>query len=454
MSEPAAASVDGSGSPASQRTIFARLVVLMATGCLDLMGMLMVAPQVPFYTKRMGGSDTLVGVMLGAHAFAMLVTAPLWGRLSDRYGRRPVILLGLVTGGVAFLVYAVTDNLWVLLLSRLAQGAGAGTIGVVQAYISDTVEPKQRVKALGWFTAATSAGVMVGPVVGSLTTRWGLHAPGFVAAGLALLNVSAAFFLLPEPPRSTSLSVRRHLRHAIADVFRRPLLPAHRMIWIYTAGMMAFMAMNGVLALFLNRRFGVTAGTIGYYYLYIGGIGLLMRGGLLGRLVDRLGDLRVLRYGALSIALGQLLVPFAGSVPVLVAVIALVPIGTAMLFPATTAQVSRHAPAGHVGEFMGLQQAMGGVSRVLGPVWAGAVFQHLGVSWPFWIAATLMAAVGALAWGAVTGEGAEAGQGVSAVAPPVSVGAGATTTAEPLAAVEAVAAVAAVEPGSGRKVSA
>ena len=453
MSEPAAASVDGAGSPASQRTIFARLVVLMATGCLDLMGMLMVAPQVPFYTKRMGGSDTLVGVMLGAHAFAMLVTAPLWGRLSDRYGRRPVILLGLVTGGVAFLVYAVTDNLWVLLLSRLAQGAGAGTIGVVQAYISDTVEPKQRVKALGWFTAATSAGVMVGPVVGSLTTRWGLHAPGFVAAGLALLNVSAAFFLLPEPPRSTSLSVRRHLRHAIADVFRRPLLPAHRTIWIYTAGMMAFMAMNGVLALFLNRRFGVTAGTIGYYYLYIGGIGLLMRGGLLGRLVDRLGDLRVLRYGALSIALGQLLVPFAGSVPVLVAVIALVPIGTAMLFPATTAQVSRHAPAGHVGEFMGLQQAMGGVSRVLGPVWAGAVFQHLGVSWPFWIAATLMAAVGALAWGAVTGEGAEAGQGVSAVAPPVSVGAGPTTSAEPLAAVEAVAAVAAVEPGSGRKVS-
>jgi MFS family permease len=454
MSGHAAASVDGTGSPPSQRTLFARLTVLMATGCLDLMGMLMVAPLVPFYAKRMGGSDTLVGVMVGAHAFAMLVTAPLWGRLSDRYGRRPAILLGLVTGGIAFLVFAVTNNLWVLLLSRLAQGAGAGTIGVVQAYISDTVEPKQRIKALGWFTAATSAGVMVGPVVGSLATRWGPHAPGFLAAGLALINVSAAFFLLPEPPRSTSRSVRRHLRHAIADVFRRPLLPAHRMIWIYTAGMMAFMAMNGVLALFLNRRFGVTTGTIGYYYLYIGGIGLLMRGGVLGRLVDRLGDVTVLRCGALSIALGQLLIPFAGSVPVLVAVMALVPIGTAMLFPATTAQVSRHAPPGHVGEFMGLQQALGGVSRVLGPVWAGFVFQHLGVPWPFWIAATLMAAVGALAWGAVSGESAEAGEGVATIAPTVSMGAGATASAEPLAAVEAVAAVAAVEPGSGRKVRA
>src|SRR6185503_21251478 len=95
-----------------------------------------------------------------------------------------------------------------------------------------------------------------------------------------------------------------------------------------------------------------------------------------------------------------LLVPFADSLPMLVTVMALVPIGTAMLFPATTAQVSRHAPAGHVGEFMGLQQALGGVARVLGPVWGGAVFQHLGVPWPFWIAATLMAAVGALAWGA------------------------------------------------------
>ena len=451
MSELTATPAGDATPPASQRTLLARLVVLMATGCLDLMGMLMVAPQVPFYTKRMGGSDTLVGIMVGAHAFAMLVTAPLWGRLSDRYGRRPAILLGLVTGGIAFLVYAVTDNLWVLLLSRLAQGAGAGTIGVVQAYISDTAEPKQRVKALGWFSAATSAGVMVGPVVGSLATRWGLHAPGFVAAGLALLNVVAAFFLLPEPPRSSARSVRRQLRHAIADVFRHPLAPAHRMIWIYTAGMMAFMAMNGVLALFLNRRFGVTAGTIGYYYLYIGGIGLLMRGGVLGRLVDRLGDVRVLRLGALSIALGQAFVPFARNLPALVALMALVPIGTAMLFPATTAQVSRHAPAGHVGEFMGLQQAMGGVSRVLGPVWAGFVFQHLGVPWPFWIAATLMAAVGALAWGAGAAESAETGEAVATVAPPVSVGAGATTPAEPLA---SVAAVAAVEPGSGRKVSA
>jgi MFS family permease len=440
----------GAPGPSIQRSALARLAVLMATGCLDMMGMLMVLPLVPFYAKDMGASDTMVGVLAGSHAFAALMTAPLWGRLSDRYGRRPAILLGIITSGVAFLVFAVTDNLWVLLLSRLFQGAGAGTIGVVQAYVSDTVEPNQRAKALGWLTAATSAGVMLGPVIGSLASRLGPHAPGFIAAGLAFANVIAAYWLLPEPAKSSSMTKRRHLRHAIADVFRHPLVPAHRMIWIYTAGMMAFMAMNGVLALFLQRRFGVTTRTIGYFYFYVGGIGLLMRGGVLGRLVDRLGDVRVLRMGALSIALGQALIPFAHSVPVLVALMALVPIGTAMLFPATTAQVSRHAPAGHVGEFMGLQQALGGVSRVLGPVWAGFVFQHLGVSWPFWIAATLMAAVGALAWGAGASESAEAGDAVGTV----SVRAGGTASAEPLAAVEAVTAAAAVEPGSGRKVSA
>jgi MFS family permease len=391
-------------SPSPSRTALARLAVLMATGCFDMMGMLMVLPLVPFYAKRMGASDTMVGILAGSHAFAALLTAPWWGRLSDRFGRRPSILLGLVCSGAAFLVFALTNNLWVLLLSRLFQGAGAGTVGVVQAYVSDTVEPGQRAKALGWFTAATSAGVMLGPVVGSLASRFGPHAPGFIAAGLALANVSAAYWLLPEPAKASSMTKRRQLRHAVADVFRHPLTPAHRMIWIYTAGMMAFMAMNGVLALFLQRRFGVTTRTIGYFYFYVGGVGLLMRGGVLGRLVDKLGDVRVLRLGALSIALGQALVPFARNVPVLVATMALVPIGTAMLFPATTAQVSRHAPAGHVGEFMGLQQALGGVSRVIGPVWAGFVFQHLGVSWPFWIAATLMSAVSVLAWGAGTAE--------------------------------------------------
>jgi predicted MFS family arabinose efflux permease len=168
------------------------------------------------------------------------------------------------------------------------------------------------------------------------------------------------------------------------------------MIWIYSAGMMAFMAMNGILALYLADRFGVTAKTIPYFYLFVGCISVVMRAGALGPLVTRLGEVRVLRLGALSLLLGQVLMPLPSSLAMLALVIPLVPIGTAMLFPATTSQLSRHAPRGRVGETLGLQQAFGGVARMLGPIWAGVAFQHLGVRSPFWLAAVLMAAAGLL----------------------------------------------------------
>ncbi len=394
----------------------ARLIVLMAAMFVDMMGMLMVLPLVPFYAEKLGGTPTVVGILVASHAFAALVTAPYWGRVSDRWGRRPVILLGLTASGLAYLAFGLADTIWLLLLSRLVQGAGAGTVGVVQAYVTDTVGPGQRAKALGWISAATSAGVTLGPVIGSLATRLGHQAPGYIAAAMALVNVLVAARLLPEPAVSRERRVPRPLRHAVGDVFRHPLQPAHRMIWIYAAGMMAFMAMNAVLALFLERRLGVGTGNIGYFYTYVGAIGVVMRAGILGRLVDRLGDVRVLRLGAVLLTLGQALLPFVGNLAQLALVIALVPIGTALLFPATSSQVSLYAPAGQVGEFMGLQQAMGGVSRMVGPLWAGVVFQHLGVPWPFWLAAILMATVGVLAFGATprAAQPAEGNDGASA----------------------------------------
>lgn len=385
----------------------ARLAVLMAAMFVDMMGLLMVLPLLPFYAQHLGADATLIGVMVAAQPFAALVTAPWWGRLSDRFGRRPAILFGLAASGAAYLLFGFADTLWLLMLSRLVQGVAAGTIGVIQAYVSDTVGPENRAKALGWITVATSGGVALGPVIGSLATHLGRSGPGVVAAAMALVNVIVAARLLPEPAVPRGPAARRRLRHALADVVRHPAHPAHRMIWIYTAGMMAFMAMNAVLALFLQRRFGVNASNIGYFYGYVGIIGIVMRGGVLGRLVDRLGEVRVLRLGALALCIGQAVLPLAPSLPAFAVVVALSPIGTALLFPATTSQVSRHAPQGHVGEFMGLQQAFGGVARMLGPICGGFAFQHLGVGWPFWLAALLMAGVGALAWGAAVEDGAQ-----------------------------------------------
>lgn len=382
-------------TPSSIRQIW----VLMATVFIDMIGFLMVLPLLPFYAVKLGATASTVGALVSAFAFAQLAISPVWGRLSDRYGRRPMILAGLFASAVAYVVFGLANAIWLLFVSRLVQGAGGGTTGVVQAYIADSFRPEERAKALGWLTAATSAGVMIGPLAGSLATYLGPRAPGFVAAGLCLANILFAWTWLPEPKRdshaadSGAARPRTSVRRALYEVLRHPASPVASLIWIYAIGMMAFMAMNGVLALYLGRVFGVNEKTIGWFFAYVGGISLVMRAFLLGPAVRRFGEVGVTRLGALSLIAGLVLIPFAPSVWVLAFAVVFVPVGTALLFPATTALVSHHAPRNETGQVMGVQQTFGGVARMLGPLWSGAVFQHLNIRAPFWLAASLMGAV-------------------------------------------------------------
>ncbi|QQR74384.1 MAG: MFS transporter [Holophagales bacterium] len=390
----------------NQGSALGRLSFLMATCFVDMLGFLMVLPLLPFYATRLGADAVVVGLMVSAFAVAQLSTAPLWGRLSDRIGRRPTILGGLAVSTLAYLLFALacaeraTDALSpsvllaVLFVSRLVQGAGTGTTGVVQAYVSDSVAPEERAKALGWITAATSAGVMIGPAIGSLAATLGPAAPGLVAAGLCVANVTFGFFYLPEPERSVGKGeapAKRSIRRMMSAVLAHPGRPAPSLIWIYALGMMAFMAMNAVLALYLQHRFGVTEKSIGYFYTFVGAVSLVMRSLVLGPAVARFGEPRVLQLGILSLALGFALMPLAPSIPLFGVVVVLIPVGTALLFPSTTSLVSRVADREEVGQTMGVQQAFGGIARMVGPMWAGAAFEHLAPSAPFWISALLSA---------------------------------------------------------------
>jgi len=400
-----------------------RIWVLMGTVFVDMIGFLVVLPLLPYYGERYGASDTTIGLLIAVFAFAQLTSAPLWGRLSDRLGRRPVILGSLLLAAAAFVLFGLTAripghvlSLALLFVSRFVQGMGGGTTGVIQAYVSDSVEPDQRTRALGWLTAATSAGVMLGPLIGSLAVRLGDEAPGYVAAGLCLANFVSAWLLLPESnPRDAASGAasgeaiatagrgpageaavprrRPSLRRAITQVLRHPAEERSRLIWTYALGMMAFMAMNGVIVLYLDRRFGIDAAHIGWFYTYVGGVSLLMRALLLGPINERIGDVATLRVGALCLCAGLAAVPLPGTVWGLAAVILLVPVGTALLFPATTSLVSRHSQRDDTGQNLGVQQAFGGVSRMVGPIWATALFEHVGWRAPFWAAAALMLGV-------------------------------------------------------------
>lgn len=380
----------------------------MATAFVDMVGGSMIFPLLPYYALKLDAEPWLIGWMVAAFWIAQLGAAPLWGRVSDRYGRRPAILAGLGAAAMGYLVFAFATNIWLLFLSRLVQGAGGGITGVAQAYVGDSIEPKDRAKALGWLSAATSAGVMIGPAIGSLATNLGAEAPGLIAASLCVINVLYAWRWLPEPAPHQRPSQaqqpyapvpRRTVGAVVGEVFRDPGADVPRLIWIYSVGMLGFMSMTGILALYLEAEFGITERTIGLFFVYVGALGLVMRAVILGKLVDRFGETRIMRMGATSLALGLAAVPLPGNLFTLLLVIALVPIGTALLFPATSALVTHRAPRAELGQVLGVQQAFGSVARVIAPIWAAAAFQGLGHPVPFFIAGGVVAFVALLSLG-------------------------------------------------------
>src|SRR6266513_434563 len=235
------------------RAASAKLAVLIVTNFVDMVGLLMIIPLMPVYAREMGGGALIVAILMGSFTAAQLLSAPLWGRFSDRYGRRPALLVGLTAAGIAYIVFAFANSIWLLLLSRIVQGAGGGTVGVIQAYVADSVEPQNRAKALGWLSAATNVGVAIGPAIGGIALKFGRSGPGLAAATLCLVNIFFAWKFLPESRDMTEAHEKkpRASRTVIANVITHPNEPAHRLIWIYAIAMGAFSGLMAILALFL-----------------------------------------------------------------------------------------------------------------------------------------------------------------------------------------------------------
>jgi MFS family permease len=385
-----------------------RLAVLMAVCFVDMLGLMLVAPLMPFYATRMHAPEWLVGPLISSFAVAQLASSPVWGKFSDRYGRRPAMLIGLGASAFAYVIFGFATSLWMLFASRIVQGLGGGTTGVAQAYVADTMAPAERTKALGWISAATSAGVVFGPMIGSVARSFGTEVPGMVAAALVLINVYFAWKWLPEswhghgegPHAPTARSVNQALR----DILEDPGSPAHRVIWIYVVGMLALNIVVGVLALYLKDVYHVTETTIGYFFPIFGIVGVLMRTYPVGWFNARFGEVRTMQIGTLSLMLGLALMPLPAAllppVPALVLFVVfltLVPVGTALLFPASTSLVSQRTAKRELGLVMGAQQTFRGVTSIVGPVGATIVFANLGHGVPFLAAAAIVLVAAMLA---------------------------------------------------------
>ena len=410
------------------RKIPAKMFTLMATAFVDMLGLLMIIPLLPFYVKTLGGAgvDILgmhfgVGIISGAivasFTVAQLLSAPMWGRFSDRVGRRPTLLIALSASAIAYLIFGFAHSLFVLFLSRIVQGAGGGTVGVIQAYVADSTAPEDRARALGWLSATTNLGVALGPVLGSfaialgkrdlmpgpMTLQMGHAAPGIIAALLCLLNIAFAARYLTESrepgEQSPTGEVRRTSRQAIWRVISHSSEPSSRLIWIYAIAIGAFQGSFSVLALFLNARFQVTEQTIGYFFMYVGAISVFARVLLLGRAVDWLGEANLSRLGLILLAVGVLGMPLSRNLLMLAIAVALIPLGTAFTFPCVTALLSRVISPRERGLYMGMQQTYGGVARIIAPLFFGWSFDSLGVSSPYFFSSAFILATVFLGFG-------------------------------------------------------
>lgn len=385
-----------------------RLWVLIAVCFVDMIGLMIIAPLLTPYARHFGAADWVVGLLFSSFAIAQLLSSPIWGRVSDRYGRRPALLVGLGSSMFAYLIFGFASSLWLLFVCRLVQGMGGGTTGVAQAYVADTMEPADRAKALGWLSAATSAGVSIGAVIGALASHLGTAAPGIVAAALVLINMVFAWRWLPEsrvpqehvatssgrvvPPREP-----RPIAHALWEVVRHPGRPVSEMIWIYAIGMLALNVVIGVMSLYLIDTFGFTEKNLGYVFTVFSVVGVVLRIGPVGWMNGRFGEVRTLRFGAVLIMVGLTLLPLPKAFPMFVVCLLLVPAGTAFLFPATTSLVSQRTDRHELGLTMGVQQTFRGIMSIIGPVGATLVFDTMGHGVPFVMAAVIVGFAGILA---------------------------------------------------------
>ncbi len=371
------------------------LAILFLIVFVDLLGFGMVIPVMALYAERLGAPASQIGWLMTGYSAMQLVFTPVWGRLSDRYGRRPLLLTSIVMTSLAFLGYALAPSFGWLLASRVFAGAATANIAIAQAYIADVTPPEGRARGMGIIGAAFGLGFVLGPATGGLLSSISLGAPGFAAAALAAANGVAAFFILPEPATHVRSERRAHFA-ALLDEVRRPGI--RRLILIFLLAMLAFSGMEATFALLAAHRYHLDQRGVSYVFAFLGVVMTVVQGGLIGPLTRRFGERALLVTGLLLqvVALGWL--PFAGGLAGLLAACVPLAVGQGLTSPSLTSLLSRSARAEDQGGTLGIGQSAAALGRIGGPIAATSAYDRIWFAAPYIGGAIMMlvtAAVGA-----------------------------------------------------------
>ncbi len=353
-----------------------RLGLLFLAVLVDLVGFGIVLPLLPFYARDLGAGGLQVGLLVTVYSAVQLVMAPLWGRISDRFGRRRVLILGLLGSAAAYIVFARADSLALLFLSRIVGGIGGSTIPVAQAYIADVTPPTRRAGNMGLIGAAFGLGFVIGPALGGIlagVSPGSPAAPGYVAAGLCFANALVAALWLPESRQSRDRATSRfNLGAALAEV--RGSAQIKIILGSYLFITMAFSTLQPTLSLLASERFALGARQAGYLFAMLGLVSAVYQGGIVRPLVPRMGERRLFRYSAVPFAAGLMVIGLSTDLRLLLAGLVLLGIGYGGAVPAVLGLLSRAASPERQGGVLGVGQSVGSFARVLGPSMAGALF--------------------------------------------------------------------------------
>jgi MFS transporter, DHA1 family, tetracycline resistance protein len=364
----------------------------------DVLGLTIILPLLPFYAESMGATPSMVGFLVSAYAICQLIAGPPLGHLSDRVGRRPVLLVSQMGTCIGFLILAYANTLWVVFLARIIDGLTAGTLTVAQAYIADVTEPEKRTKSFGMIGIAFGLGFLVGPGVSGVLAQFGNTYPIFAAAGLSFTSIMCTYFLLPSvvphphPELDRGVSRWSALTESFKDARLAPLL------WQFLAFTFAFSPFFSGFALFAERRFrynGAQFGTeeVGYVFAFSGLVGILIQGGGMGRLVKVFGENRLVELGFATMAVAFALLAAIQGIPYMLLAIALLTFGSAILRPSLTTLITLRAARHQQGMVIGLMQVLMSVAQIVAPLICGFLIQgHFLSTWA--LAGSVFCAIG------------------------------------------------------------
>ncbi|MSR22838.1 MAG: MFS transporter [Gemmatimonadetes bacterium] len=378
-----------------------RLAVLFLTVFVDLVGFGIVLPLLPLYADRFGATGTQIGILVLSYSAAQLLLAPVWGRLSDRIGRRPVLIVGLLGSAVSYVIFAYAGSIPVLLLSRIMAGVGGANIPVAQAYVADVTPPENRAGSMGLIGAAFGLGFIFGPAIAGVLAPMAPELPGLAAAGLCAGNAFLAVLFLPESLSRDERTAREERKASenqkgIGELRLLLAAPAFRRVLVVSLlFQVAFSAIHPTFSLFAAQRFHLSEAAVGSLFAFLGVMSAVMQGGLVPVFAARFGEVALIRACAIPFVAGFILIAISPSVALLLVGLALLALGFGGTLPSLTSLLSRSAPEVLLGGSLGVGQSVGALGRILGPLLAGVTWDVLGVQWPYFIAAGIGVAAGA-----------------------------------------------------------